>query len=372
MTQADFVGQRRIGIIGAGTMGASIAQGAAEHGFEVVLFDLDPAAAERALEAAKAAFGRQVAKGRLTADAATAAIGRLEIASDLGSLAGTSLVIEAVVEALGPKQELFAALAPHLAAETLIATNTSALSVTELGAAVARPERFLGLHYFFPAAVNPLLEVIRGAATSDATAAQGLAFGRATAKQPILCRDRPGFAVNRFFVPYLNEAARLVDEGYDPGEIDQVARATFKTAAGPFRVMDLTKPIIAVHAARSLAPLGAFYEPAPSLVRVGESGQNWSPARSAEVTPERATTIASRLQAAVFLAVLQALDEEVASPADMDLGARLGLQWKVTPWAAMTALGQSAVAALLQPLLVRDGTSAPAFLGRVSGAGQAG
>lgn len=367
MTQAGFVGRRRIGIIGAGTMGASIAQGAAQHGFEVVLFDLDRAVADRAVQAAQDSFGRLVAKGRMTAEAATAAIGRLEIAADLGSLASTSLVIEAIIEAMAPKKELFAALTPHLAPETLIATNTSALSVTELGRAVARPERFLGLHYFFPAAVNPLLEVIRGEATSEAAAAQGLDFGRATGKQPILCRDRPGFAVNRFFVPYLNEAARLVDEGYDPGEIDQVARATFKTAAGPFRVMDLTKPIIAVHACRSLAPLGAFYVPAPSLVRVGESGRNWSPARSAEVTPERAAAIAARLQAAVFLAVLQALDEEVASPADMDLGARLGLQWEVTPWAAMTGLGRPAVEALLQPLLARDGTPAPAFLGRIVG-----
>lgn len=372
MLETAYAGERRIGIIGAGTMGASIAQGAAQHGFEVVLFDVDGAVAEKAAGSTREAFGRLVAKGRMTAEAADAASARLKIAGDLKALGGTSLVIEAIVEAMAPKKDLFAALTPHLAPETLIATNTSALSVTELGAAVARPERFLGLHYFFPAAVNPLLEVIRGAATSDTTAAQGLAFGRATAKQPILCRDRPGFAVNRFFVPYLNEAARLVDEGYDPGEIDQVARVTFKTAAGPFRVMDLTKPIIAVHAARSLAPLGAFYVPAPSLVRVGESGQNWSPARSAEVTPERAAAIAARLQGAVFLAVLQALDEEVASPADMDQGARLGLQWEITPWAAMTALGQSAVEALLRPLLARDGTPAPAFLGRVSGTGQGG
>src|SRR5690606_31103349 len=155
----------------------------------------------------------------------------------------------------------------------LIATNTSCLQVGDLAQHVAAPERFLGLHYFSPAQVNPLVEVVRGAATSEATVQAALAFTRATGKMPLLRKDSYGFAVNRFFCPYAAEAARLVDEELaTTAQIDRLAESTLGVAAGPFRVQNLIKPRINLHAIRNLAPLGPFYAPADFLVRVGEAG----------------------------------------------------------------------------------------------------
>lgn len=325
-----------VGVIGAGTMGTGIAQGAAMHGHSVVLFDQAPAAVARALAAIADSLDRAVAKGRMTAQQAGAARSRVVAAEDLGGLAGCGLVIEAIIEDAAAKSALFAALSGVLAPDAVIATNTSSLKVGDLAAAVRHAERFLGLHYFFPAAVNPLIEVVRGPATGAAAVGAAEAFARACGKTPIVCADQYGFAVNRFFVPYLNEAARLAGEGHDPGTVDAVAREAFRTAAGPFRVMDLTKPAIALHACRTLARLGAFYEPAPLLVRMGESGDSWRPDEAAQPGPA-AVLIRDRLQAAVRRAVEELLAEGVATAEAVNTGARLGLQWGWTPCACGSA-----------------------------------
>lgn len=340
-----------IGIVGAGTMGSGIAQGATINGYRVRLHDRDAAALQRGLAGIRDSLGRAVAKGKMTAGQAEDALSRLVPAERLDALADASLVVEAVIEVRRAKEELFRVLSEILQGDAVIATNTSSMKVDDLAAAVVRPARFLGLHYFFPAAVNPLVEVVRGSATSAKAMDRAFAFVRTCGKQPIACRDQFGFAVNRFFVPYLNEAVRLADEGADPGAVDAAAREAFQTAAGPFRVMDLTKPAIALHSTRTLAQLGPFYAPAPGLVRIGGTGGNWNPDPEAAPRPDAA----ARLQAAVFLAVLQELEEEVANPADIDLGAKLGLQWGWQPCAAMTALGREAVEAMVAPLAARYG-----------------
>lgn len=319
-----------VGVIGAGTMGSGIAQGAAVHGHRVVLFDQAPAAVARALGKITDSLDRAVAKGKMTAAAAGAARGRITGADSLAGLAGCGLAIEAIVEDAAAKAALFSALSRVVAADAVIATNTSSLRVGELAEAVCEPERFLGLHYFFPAAVNPLIEVVRGPATGATAVDTASTFARACGKTPIVCADQYGFAVNRFFVPYLNEAARLAGEGYSLGAIDAAARAAFQTAAGPFKVMDMSKPAIALHACRTLARLGRFYEPAPILVRVGESGALWQPDDTTQPGADGAL-IRDRLQGAVLTAVGELLAEGVATQEAIDTGAKLGLQWGWRP-----------------------------------------
>ena len=154
-----------------------------------------------------------------------------------------------------------------------MATNTSCLRVGDLARHVGDPARFLGLHYFSPAAVNPIVEVVQGEGTGDSTIETALAFCEASGKTPLRCRDSWGFAVNRFFCPYTNAAARLPwTMGWArTAEIDQVARSVLGAAAGPFAVMNLIKPRINLHAIRNLAPLGTFYAPARAMIEAGEA-----------------------------------------------------------------------------------------------------
>ncbi|CAA7626147.1 3-hydroxyacyl-CoA dehydrogenase family protein [Magnetospirillum sp. SS-4] len=336
-----------IGLIGAGTMGAAIAQGAAVSGYRVILNDRDARVVERAMAQIKGSLARAVDKGRMGAADADAAFARLTPSTSLADLVSCGLVIEAIVENFDAKADLFRTLSAIVSPQALIATNTSSLKVDDLAASVSSPERFLGLHYFFPAAVNPLLEIVRGKSTSSDAMDKAAAFAKATAKQAIRCRDAYGFAVNRYFVPYLNEAARLLDEGGNAGEIDLAVVQGFGTAVGPFKLMDISKPVIALHACRTLAVMGPFYAPATSLVRIGESGELWNAELPASIDPARAATIVQRLQGAVLTAVLEALDEEVAAPDDFDLGARIGLQWTWQPCVGARAIGRDATERLV-------------------------
>ncbi|WP_448191315.1 3-hydroxyacyl-CoA dehydrogenase family protein [Azospirillum sp. sgz301742] len=351
----------RVGVVGAGTMGAGIAQGAARAGYKVLILDRQPGAAERAVERARLSWTRAAEAGRLSENDARMASERLRAASALSDLSGCGLIVEAIVEDEDAKGALFRDLSAALPRETIIATNTSTLRIGELAGRIANPERFIGLHYFFPAAVNPLIEIIPGAATGSAARDAATAFAQRTGKTPIVCRDVFGFAINRFFVPYLNEAVRLVDEGVPAGVVESVAREVFGTPAGPFRVMDLTKPVIACHAAGTLARLHPFYAPAPGLVAKAAEGGLWSVEDRA--AGAQATVVSHRLRAAVFFAVLDALDQEVASPADIDLGATIGLHWTMQPWQTMVSLGRDAVARLLAPLIEIHRLSLPKSLG---------
>ncbi len=357
---------RSVGIVGTGTMGTGIATNVAQHGITVRLFDARPEAARAAIEQAQAFWTRAVERGRLSAEAAGAAARRLSTVERLEDLAGCDLVIEAIFEDFGLKAELFERLGRLLPRDTLVATNTSCLRVSELARHIAEPGRFLGLHYFSPAQVNPIVEVVKGEATAIETVEAGLAFCRATGKKPITCKDSYGFAVNRFFCPYTNEACRLLDEGLaTTAEVDAVAEEAVGAAAGPFRVQNLIKPRINLHAIRNLAPLGPFYAPAASLVRVGEADAAWEIGTPGEISAERRAIIRDRLRLGVLLAVLQELDEEVASPADIDLGAREALKFAKPPCALMDELGRAEVERIVSPALARYGLPRPRSLERV-------
>ena len=363
----------KVGVVGAGTMGSGIAINVAVAGFETRLVDLTAETLAAARDKARAFYVRQVERGRLAVSEADAALARIRTGTALADLADCDLVIEAVFERLDIKHALYRELTPILGSSAILATNTSCLRVGALAEAVVRPERFLGMHYFNPPAINPIVEVIRGDRTDPGAFEAVREFCRATGKQTVACRDRNGFALNRFFCPYLNEAVRLFDEGAGtPFEIDRVARDALGAAAGPFVVINLVGPQVLLHSQENLYPLGAFYEPAPSVRRVGAAGGEWD--IGAPTTPDEARdrTIADRLLGAVFLALLEALDETVAAPDEIDLGARLALKFGKPPCALMDTLGREAVALRIARYCERYDVPMPESLervGRLTGAG---
>ena len=339
---------KRVGIVGAGTMGSGIATSLAQQGVQVRLVDTGADSVERGLAAAAKFYARAVEKEKMSPAQADEANARLSGSTDLSSLADCDLIIEAIFEEFGVKSEFFGRLNAVVSDETVIATNTSALRVSDLAETVDNPSRFLGLHYFNPAAINPIVEVVRGEKTEAAIFDRAMAFCRDTAKKPIACKDSFGFAINRFFVPYGNEAVRLLDEGLGTtAQIDRVAQECMEVAAGPFVVMNLVKPKIMFHAQRNLGPHGDFYAIAKTLAERGDSDYMFEIEEDASGKAENDGLIADRLRAAVFFPVLQSLDEEVASAADIDMGASLALRFGKAPCVLMDELGQAEVERIL-------------------------
>ncbi|WP_205698883.1 3-hydroxyacyl-CoA dehydrogenase [Conexibacter sp. SYSU D00693] len=229
-----------IGVVGAGTMGAGIAQLAAQAGARVRLFDAVPEGLQRGLATIERGLGKLVAKGRLSAEEAAALRARVEPAGRLEELAGCGMVIEAVPERLELKLELFGRLAELCGADCVLATNTSSLGVTEIAAGVPRPERVVGLHFFNPAPVMRLAEVVPGVATAPDVVAVARAVGEAMGKRVIDAADIPGFLVNRVNRPFFLEALRVVQEGQATVEqVDRVMRMAGGFRMGPFELMDL-------------------------------------------------------------------------------------------------------------------------------------
>lgn len=356
----------KIGIIGAGTMGSGIATSLGQQGVTTVLADMTEEAVGRGLAAAKKFYDRAAEKGKMSEADAAGAYGKLFGTTDLAELGDCDLIIEAVFEEFGVKADLFGKLNPHLKPETVVATNTSALRVSELAETVEDPTRFLGLHYFNPAAINPIVEVVKGERTDDAIFERCVQFVSDTAKRPIPCKDSYGFAINRFFVPYGNEAVRLMDEGVGtPAQIDRVAQECMGVAAGPFVVMNLVKPKIMFHAQRNLGPHGAFYGIAQSLAEKGDSDYTFEIGEDATGSTEADATIADRLRAAAFFPVLQSLDEDVASAADIDMGAGLALRFGKAPCELMDSLGRDEVARIVSYVTETYGHAMPASLDKV-------
>ena len=228
-----------VAVIGAGTMGSGIAQVAAQAGHKVVLFDTRREAVDKALVGLRKTLDKLVEKGKLTAEQAEGIHSRITPASDLKDLAGSGLVIEAIIEDLGIKKKLFAELEGILAADAVLATNTSSLSVTAIAGGLMHPERMVGLHFFNPAPLLPLVEVVPGLATDEAIAPRMTALMQAWGKTPVVCKDTPGFIVNRVARPFYGEAIRIYEEGIaDMPTIDAAMKSVgFKM--GPFELMDL-------------------------------------------------------------------------------------------------------------------------------------
>ncbi|MEU9607590.1 3-hydroxyacyl-CoA dehydrogenase [Streptomyces sp. NPDC048057] len=231
---------RTVAVVGAGTMGQGIAQVALAAGHPVLLFDAVEGRAAEAVTAVAARLDRLVEKGRTSAGERDAARARLRPVDDLSHLADAALVVEAVVERLSVKQELFTALEQVVAEDCLLATNTSSLSVTAVAGPLRHPGRLVGLHFFNPAPLLPLVEVVSGFATQEECAARAWATAAAWGKTPVHCADTPGFVVNRVARPFYAEAFALHEErAADPATIDAVLRECGGFPMGPFELTDL-------------------------------------------------------------------------------------------------------------------------------------
>jgi 3-hydroxybutyryl-CoA dehydrogenase len=265
----------RVGVVGLGTMGAGIAQVCVQVGFETVGREVNDELTERGRATIDHYLSRGVEKGRMTPEEKEATLGRLTLATDLEALAGCDLVIEAVVEDIATKTAVFKELDDLLGPDAILATNTSALSVTDIAEVTGRPERVVGMHFFNPAPVLKLVEVVRTAHTSDEAFDRVYAFAEKLGKEPIACNDTPGFVVNRILIPLLNDCVRVIDEArVSPEDVDRAMTFGANWPIGPCALIDLIGIDIHVHASEALSSaLGEErMAPPPRLLKMLEAG----------------------------------------------------------------------------------------------------
>ncbi len=341
---------RKLGMVGAGMMGGGIALNAAQRGIPVVLIDRDLPAAERGKAYAVKALSRQVDKGRMTQDKADAILARITPAADFNGLRDADVVVEAVFEDRAIKAEVTRQLDAVLPAHCVLATNTSALPITLLAQASRFPERFIGLHFFSPADRMPLVEVIRGKATSDATLARALDFIAQLRKTPIVVNDARGFFTSRFIGAFIDDAIGMVAEGIEPALIENCARHA-GMPVGPLAITDELSIELSVHAGqaqqrefpdeyqpgRSVPVLQRLYELGRLGKKVGKgfydhdtAGKRlWPglsglyPVRQAQPDPH---DLKQRILFVQAIEAVKAMEEGVLmNPADGDLGSILGV-----------------------------------------------
>lgn len=242
-----------VGVVGAGTMGAGIAEVAARAGHPVLLLDADPAAGRAASHEVRERLSRQVRRGRMSTAEAETTAGRVRPARGWAELAGCGLIIESVVEDLQVKRRVLARAEAEVGEDTLLATNTSSLSVTRIGSALRRPDRLVGLHFFTPAPRMELVEVVRGGATDDKVTDAAADLVRGWGKTPVLCTSTPGFVVNRIARAFSGEAQRLVERGAaSPATVDAVLRGAGGFPMGPFELSDLVGQDVELAVTRSV------------------------------------------------------------------------------------------------------------------------
>jgi 3-hydroxybutyryl-CoA dehydrogenase len=267
---------RSIGVVGAGTMGHGIAQVAAQSGYDVILADAAPQALERGVAQIGKSLEKLVGKGKLTPEQRERTLARLRSASNLDALSGADLVVEAVVEKLEVKRAVLTELDRLCPPETILATNTSSISITQLAAATSRPEKVIGMHFMNPVPLMQLVEVIRGLATSQETYDAVEAASRAMGKTPVEVHDAPGFVSNRVLMPMINEAIFCLYEGVGKAEaIDEVMKLGMNHPMGPLALADLIGLDVCLDILRVLQE--GFgdpkYRPCPLLVKMVDAGR---------------------------------------------------------------------------------------------------
>ncbi|HLL50594.1 MAG TPA: 3-hydroxyacyl-CoA dehydrogenase NAD-binding domain-containing protein [Thermomicrobiales bacterium] len=262
-------------VVGAGTMGSGIAQVVAEAQILTIIFDADPSGLERGLASIATRWDRLAASGRRTASE-TAAYATYLSAGTLADAQSADLIIEAIVEKRQPKASLFAELEGAAPPSTLFASNTSSISISALGEASGRPDRFVGMHFFNPVPVLPLVEIVRGLETSDQSVETAATFAAAIGKTPVIVRDAPGFVANRILIPMINEAIFTLQDGVAPREaIDDVMKLGMSHPMGPLALADLIGLDICLDILETLHhDFGEDkYRPAPLLRRMVGAGK---------------------------------------------------------------------------------------------------
>ncbi|EPD94414.1 hypothetical protein HMPREF1486_02967 [Streptomyces sp. HPH0547] len=245
---------KKLAVIGAGLMGSGIAQVSAQAGWDVTLRDVTDEALTRGTDAIKASYDKFVSKGKLAAEDAEAALGRITTTTDLDSAADADVVVEAVFEKIEVKREIFAALDKLVGDETVLASNTSAIPITKIAAATGRPERVVGTHFFSPVPMMALCELVRGHKTSDETLATARRFAESVGKTCVVVnRDVAGFVTTRLISALVVEAAKLYESGVASAEdIDTACKLGFGHAMGPLATADLTGVDILLHATENI------------------------------------------------------------------------------------------------------------------------
>lgn len=266
---------KTIGVVGAGIMGSGIAQVSAAAGASVVMVDVNAAAIERGIGSIASSLDRLVKKEKLTAEQKETTLARIRGTTDLADLKAVDFVIEAATENEALKVKILKDVAEMTGAETILATNTSSISITRLAAASGRPDRFIGMHFFNPVPVLPLVEVIRGLQTSDDTYNKVMALARQLGKDPITAKNSPGFVVNRILVPMINEAVFVLQEGLATAqEIDDGMKLGANHSIGPLALADLIglDTLLAVMETLYDGFNEAKYRPAPLLREMVDAG----------------------------------------------------------------------------------------------------
>lgn len=361
---------KKFAVIGAGNMGSGIAQKIATEGYECVLVDLDDEKVARGLGIIRKLLDQGVERKVFRPQQAEAILGRLHGTSDWSDLADVDLVVEAVFEDVGVKRSVFERLSEHCKPTAILATNTSSFYVKDLVDSVANPERLIGLHYFFHPAKNRLVEVIGHEGTDPAAFRAAWASQEAVGKTPIWSADAPGFVVNRYFVPWVNEGVRLLGEGVaDIPTIEWAAKKAFGVGMGPFELMNVTGVPISMHAANTLGQeLHPFYAPGQALVDFCAGDEaNWS--LDGEVDESKYDAIADRMLAVTFYVACKLVDEGVGSVEDTDIGARVGLRWPKGPFEMLNEVGVERARALVAALVADHGLEMPQMLADASDLG---
>jgi 3-hydroxybutyryl-CoA dehydrogenase len=350
-----------IAVVGAGTMGVGIAQSAALAGLSTVMLDVQEDALARGRETMEGDLERRVERGRLSEDERREALGRVSTTTSLEACADAPLVVEAVIEDLEVKRRVFADLEAVVGRETVLATNTSSLSVAGIAAATERPERVVGMHFFNPVPAMRLVEIVSGPSTDASAARRAEEVAERLGKTPIRVSDTPGFIVNRIARPFYLEALRLVEEGVEPGQIDAAIRgAGFRM--GPLELADLIGHDVNLAVSESLFER-YYYQPRfrpshlqRSMVEAGllgrKSGRGFYDygAEKQEEAGEVAEHVALRVICCIVNEAHLALSEGVATAEDIDTAMKLGANYPGGPFEWAEEIGVQSLLRMLDSL----------------------
>ncbi|MEI8280657.1 MAG: 3-hydroxyacyl-CoA dehydrogenase/enoyl-CoA hydratase family protein [Bacteroidota bacterium] len=355
---------RTVGVVGAGTMGAALAQKFAQENFKVILADREMAFVQKGITNITNMLNEGLERKVFSADQVSSYLSNITGTATLADLSVCDIIIEAIFENFDAKTDLFRNLDKIIGPDTILATNTSSFSVDELAKSVSHPERFIGLHYFYHAAKNRLVEIIPGKKTSEETFQRAQIFSVQSGKDAIICRDSYGFVVNRFFVPWLNESVRLFDENVaNIATIDDVCMKVFGIGMGPFALMNATGVPVAYHAQKTLEVYGNFYHVSNRLKYQVDLKENWDLQGEISTDEKVRKTISDRMMGVVYLVCTQLLDENVCTAVDINKGARIGLRWSKGPIEMMQKTGEGGVRVLIHKLVKRYDIASPSSIG---------
>ena len=330
----------KMGIVGAGTMGSGIAQKMAQEGLQVILVDIKDEFVQRGFNMIRDTLQEGVERNIFTVEQVDEIISRIHGTTNMEELVDVDLVVEAVFEDEKVKGDVFKRLDDICEPHTILASNTSSFYIRNMAKYTNRPDRFIGLHYFYHPAKNRLLEVIPHEGTSKETIEKALLIGKLHGKTTILVKDSPGFAVNRFFIPWYVEAIRILEEGVaNIPTIDAASKKAFGIGMGVFELMNVSGVPIGLHAANTLSKeIGSFYAPPETLRKqVEDLKEDWD--LSGEVDESKFEIITERLYAAIMGVTATLVQEKVASIEDTDRGAKVGLRWSYGPFELMNRIG---------------------------------